>query len=222
MATDELTFRISGQPDFWEATKEVITANTTLLDTFELDANGEVVLKDWSPMVFDFFIKLLHYEDDELSEFFGEFEARVKDVWSIASFHEIFIRHAQAAEDDPETIELGWPTLRMRQWFRRWWEKKGEGFQGEFAPALTFLVMPAFYIGDAQTFMSVTYAWFLHTNGEPASSVRRVEMPSNSDQGGLGAIDTQHPLLSTSLFPSSKHYEESSLSSPSTWWISSR
>lgn len=199
MATKELTFRISGLPDFWaQATREVITANTTLLDTFHADASGEVVLHGWSPKVFDFMLKLLHHEDDELDEFLGEFEAEVEDVWSIASFHEKYIRQAELAGDDTETRELGQVTIRVRQWFRRWWEENGGGFRGELASNLTSLVMPAFYIGDAQTFMSVTHDCFLHTNGKQGPA-EKVKMPEESDQGGRNAIKTNHPLLGTLL-----------------------
>ncbi|KAG6362786.1 hypothetical protein INS49_007880 [Diaporthe citri] len=195
MATDELTFRISGLPDFWaQATREVINANTTLLDAFNANASGEVVLHGWTPKVFDFMMKLLHHEDDELNDFFDEFEAEVKDVWSIASFHEKFIQHAHAADEDSETHEPGHPTLRMRQWFRRWYEENGGGFRGASASDLTVLVMPAFYIGDAQAFMSVTHDWFLHVNGRQASS-ENVRMPEDFDQGGVGVITTNHPLF---------------------------
>ncbi|KAI7775553.1 hypothetical protein LA080_006702 [Diaporthe eres] len=195
MATDELTFRISGLPDFWaQATREVVTANTTLLDAFEANASGEVVLHGWSPKVFDFMMKLLHYEDDEVDEFFDEFEAEVKDVWSIASFHEKYVRQAEVADDDTETREPGQLTVRMRQWFRRWWAENGEGFRGKDAEYLMKLVMPAFYIGDAQTFMSVTHDCFLHTNSKQASSMN-AKMPEGPDKGGKNMIDTEHPLL---------------------------
>lgn len=198
MATEDLTFRISGLPDFWaQATREVVTANTTLLDIFRADASGEVVLEGWSPKVFDFMMKLLHYEDDELDEFFGEFEAEVKDVWSIASFHEKYVRQAELPDDNTETREPGQVTLRMRQWFRRWWEENGEGFRGRDAVYLMKLVMPAFHIGDAQTFMAVTHDCFLHTNSKQASSYN-AKMPEGPDKGGKNAIDTGHPLLGTS------------------------
>lgn len=198
MSTEELTFRIAGVPDFWaQATREVITAETTLLDTFHINARGEVVLHAWSPKVVDFFLKLLHNEDDELDDFFDEFEAEVKDVWSIASFHEKYIRHAEVSDDNTETREPGLPTQRVRRWFRGWWEENGEGFRGIAASDLVRLVMPAFYIGDAQTFMSVTHDCFLHTNREQASS-ENVKMPEDSDPGGIGAIDTRHPLLGKS------------------------
>lgn len=212
MATDELTFRISGLPDFWaEATKEVVTANTTLLDAFNANANGEVILHGWSPKVFDFMMKLLHYEDGELHAFFNEFEAEVKDVWSIASFHEKFIRHAHATDGGSETHESGRPTMRMRRWFRRWYHENGEGFRGALASDLTVLVMPAFYIGDARAFMSVTHDAFLHTNGRQAS-FENVEMPEESDQGGVGAIETNHPLLGmSSRLSRSKNNQESPL-----------
>lgn len=209
MGTEELTFRISGLPDFWaQAAKEVITANTTLLDTFQADASGEVVLHDWSPKIFDFMMKLLHHEDDELDEFLAEFEAEVKDVWSVACFHEKYIRQAELP-DDNETRELGQVTIRMRQWFRRWWEENGDGFRGELASNLTVLVMPAFYIGDAQTFMSVTHDWFLHTNGKQGPT-ELVKMPEESDEGGKNAINTKHPLLGTLPWHiPTKHYLES-------------
>lgn len=199
MATDELTFRISGVPDFWaKASREVITENTTLLDAFNANASGEVVLEGWCPKVFDFMMKLLHLEDDELDEFFDEFEAEVKDVWSIASFHEKYVRQAEVADDETETREPGMPTIRMRQWFRRWWDENGEGFRGPLAASdLMVLVMPAFYIGDAQTFMEVTHDCFLHTNSEQASS-KNARMPEDADKGGEKAIDTYHPLLGTS------------------------
>lgn len=199
MATEELTFRIDGVPDFWaQATREVVTEETTLLNTFHGDTNGEVVLHGWSPKIFDFFMKLLHHDNDELDEFFDEFEAEVKDVWSIASFHEKFVRQAQVTDDSSSEIqEPGRPTARVRQWFRRWWEQNGEGFRGASASDLMVLVMPAFHIGDAQTFMSVTHDCFLHTNREQASS-EKAKMPEGSDPGGILAIDTGHPLLGMS------------------------
>lgn len=199
MTTEELTFRIDGVPDFWaQATREVVTTETTLLDTFHVNASGEVILHGWSPKIFDFFMKLLHDEDDELDDFIDEFEAEVKDVWSIASFHEKFVSQAQVTDDDSsETHEPRRPTTRMRQWFRRWWEQNGEGFRGAAASDLMVLVMPAFHIGDAQTFMSVTHDCFLHTNREQASS-ESAKIPEGSDPGGIGAIDRGHPLLGMS------------------------
>lgn len=198
MASDELTFRISGMPEFYaQASREVITAETTLLDAFNADASGEIVLHDWSPKVFDFMMKLLHFEDDELGEIFDEFDAEVKDVWSITSFHEMYVRHAEVSDDDTETREPGEPTIRLRQWFRHWWEENGDSFRGEDAEYLMQLVMPAFYIGDAQTFMAVTHDCFLHTNGKQASSGNATR-PVDSDKGGKRAIDTGHPLLGES------------------------
>lgn len=194
MATKNLTFLISGHPDFWaKPSLEVITAETTLLDTFEPNTGGEVILEDWSPKIFDFMMKLLHEDDDDVKELFDEFEAEVKDVWSIASFHEKFIQHAHMGDDHSETQR---PTLRMRQWFRRWWDENSAGFRGPDAKNLKFLVMPAFYIGDAQTFMLVTHDWFLHVNGKQASEGSAT--PDDYDKGGEDAIETHHPLLGTS------------------------
>lgn len=193
MTTEELNFRIPGHPEFWPLAKEVVTTNTTLLDTFKVNANGEVVIYGWSPKVFDFFWKLLHYEDDKLDEFLNEFEAKVEDIWSIASFYEKFIKPAQTT-DDSEMNEPRRPTLRLRQWFSRWWEKNGGGFRGAFASELSVLVMPAFYIGDARTFMSVTHDWFLHTNSKQTLR-RHARMPDDSDEGGKGVIKNTHPLL---------------------------
>ncbi|KAK2611476.1 hypothetical protein N8I77_004812 [Diaporthe amygdali] len=194
MATDKLTVRISGLPHFWaEATKEVITTNTILLDVFKISANGEVILHDWSPKIIGFWMKILHYKDDELEKIFDEFEAEVKDIWSIASFHEKFVQRAQLACDCHEH-EPCFPTIRLRQWFRRWWEANDENFRGNTASELTSLVMPAFYIGDAQAFMSITYSCFLHANRKQISPENLVT-PSDSDKGGWGEIDTDHPLL---------------------------
>lgn len=199
MATEVLIFRIADVPDFRaHATREAITAETTLLDTFHVNASGEVVLHGWSPKVVDFFMNLLRLGDAELYGFFDEFEAEVKDVWSIASFHEKYVRHAEAANDNStETRRPGRPTQEMRRWFSRWWAENGEGFRGIAASDLVRLVMPAFYIGDAQTFMSVTHDCFLHTNREQASS-ENAKVPEGSDPGGIGAIDTWHPLLGKS------------------------
>lgn len=197
MAADEVTFRIPGFHDFWaQAPREAITANTTLLDAFDADAGGEIILHGWSSKVFNFFMKLLQCDDYELDDFLDEFEAEVKDVWSIASFHEKYIRQGEVADDDTETREPGQITLRMRQWFRRWWEDNGEDFRADDAGQLTTLVMPAFYIGDAQVFMSVTHDWFLHVSGKQAATEHAV-MPVDSDDGGTGVLDTQHPLLGT-------------------------
>lgn len=196
MATEELIFRIFGLRNFLvPADKEVIIANTTLLDTFGINAHGVIVLHDWSLGLLKFFMNLLHYEEDELKEYFDKFEAKVEDMWSIASFHEKFIQQSPVADDDLETSEPAWPTLRLRQWFCRWWKENGQGFRGERASDLSILVMPAFYIGDAETFASVTHAWFLHTNGKQAQLIRPLNMPLDSDQGGLDVINTRHPLL---------------------------
>lgn len=198
MATDKLTFRISGMPDFWaEATKEVITTNTTLLDEFKIDASGGVMLYGWSPKIIDFWMKILNYEDIELQDIFDEFEAEVKDIWSIASFHEKFIRRAQLACDCHEEHKPKFPTVTLRQWFRHWWEENDENFRGNIASDLTSLVIPAFYIGDAQAFMSITHSCFLHTNNQQAS-LGNARMPVASDEGGRDEIDTHHPLLGTS------------------------
>lgn len=200
MATEELIFRIFGVRGFLvPANKEVIIANTTLLDTFNIDAYGEVVLHEWSSDVVEFFMKLLHHEENELKEFFDEFEAKAEDVWSIASFHEKFIRQSPVADNDSKTNEPAWPTLRMRQWFCQWWKENGDDFRGQRASCLSLLVMPAFYIGDAETFASVTHAWFLHTNGKQAQLIRPLLMPLDSDQGGWDAINTKHPLLGKPL-----------------------
>lgn len=197
MATDEVTFRIPGSHDFWaQANREAIIANTTLLDAFNADASGEILLHGWSSKVFDFFMKLLQCDDHELDDFLDEFEAEVKDVWSIASFHEKYVRQAEVADDGTETCEPGQITLRMRQWFRRWWDDNGEGFRGADAEQLTTLVMPAFYIGDAQVFMSVTHDWFLHVSGKQAAAEHAL-MPVDSDDGGRHVLDTRHPLLGT-------------------------
>lgn len=200
MVTDDLSFRISGLSNFCaQASREVVTGNTTLLDEFNANASGEVVLHGWSPKIVDFFMKLLRYEDEELVEFLYKFEAEVKDVWSIASFHEKYVRQAEVDDDDDtETREPGQPTVRMRQWFRRWWEGERDRFRGVFASDLTVLVMPAFYIGDALTFMAVTHDCFLHTNSKQASS-SNARMPKESDAGGKDVIDTYHPLLGTFL-----------------------
>ena len=208
MATEELTFRISGLPSFRaQVPKEVITANTALLDTFGLNESGEIVLDGWSEKTFDFFMTLLVYGDDELDQFFNEFEANVAEVWSIASFHEKFIQHDQMTDNNFETNEPGQPTIRVRQWFRRWWEENGEGFRGESASDLTDLVMPAFHIHDAETFSSVTHAWFLHTDNKQAASINDVQMPFDSDQGGWGALNTNHPLLRKSLRLPSRDFQ---------------
>ncbi|KAL1871889.1 hypothetical protein Daus18300_004522 [Diaporthe australafricana] len=194
MAADNLTFLISGHPDFWAKTSlEVIAADTTLLDTFEPNASGEIILEDWEPRILDFWMRLLHEDDDEVEELFDEFEAEVKDVWYIASFHEMFIQHADMDDDRSETQEPGRPTLRMRQWFRRWWDENNAGFRVEAAMKLNYLVMPAFYIGDAQTFMSVTHDWFLHINGKQA--LEGSTTPDDYDRRGKDAIKTYHPLL---------------------------
>lgn len=206
MEADDLNFRISGLPDFWaQASREVVTENTTLLDAFGADAGGEVVLRGWSPKIFDFMMKLLHEEDDELDEFLDEFDIEVKDVWSIASFYEKYVRHGEAADDGAETREPGQPTTRLRLWFQRWWAQNREGFRGAAASDLMVLVMPAFYIGDAQTFMSVTHDCFLHTSGQQASS-ENARMPEDSDEGGKGVIKTDHPLLGMSLRLSPSRY----------------
>lgn len=202
MATEELIFRIFGLYEFLvPANKEVITANMTLLDTFGINARGESVLHEWSLNILEFFINILHYEEDELEEFFDKFEAKVEDVLSIASFHEKFIRQSPVADGDSKTTEPAWPTLRMQQWFCRWWKENGEGFLGKRASDLSILVMPAFYIGDAETFASVTHAWFLHTNGKQAQLIKPLTTPIDSDQGGSDAIDTRHPLLGKLLSP---------------------
>lgn len=199
MATEVLIFRIADVADFRaHATREAITAETTLLDTFHVNASGEVILHGWSPKVVDFFMNLLRLQNDELHAFFQEFEAEVRDVWSIASFHEKYVRQAEADDDNnSETRKPGRPTQRMRWWFNRWWGKNGEGFRGIAASDLVRLVMPAFYIGEARTFMSVTHDCFLHTNREQASS-ENAKVPEGCDLGGIGAIDTWHPLLGTS------------------------
>lgn len=198
MAKDELTFRIPGFHDFWaQASREAITANTTLLDAFDADAGGEILLHGWSSKVFEFFMKLLQCDDYALDDFLDEFEAEVKDIWSIASFHEKYVRQpAACGGDDTETSEPGRITLRMREWFRRWWDDNGEGFRGADAEQLTTLVMPAFYIGDAQVFMSVTHDWFLHVSGKQATTEHAI-MPVDSDYGGREVLDTRHPLLGT-------------------------
>lgn len=197
MAADKVTFRIPGYHDTWvQATRESIIANTALLDAFDADADGEILLHGWSSKVFEFFMKLLQCDDYELDDFLDEFEAEVKDVWSIASFHKEYVRQAEVRGDDTETGEPGQITLRMREWFRRWWDDNGEGFRGADAAQLTTLVMPAFYIGDAQVFMSVTHDWFLHVSGKQAAKEHAV-MPVDSDDGATGVLDAQHPLLGT-------------------------
>lgn len=197
MAADKVTFRIPGYHDTWfQATRESIIANTALLDAFDADADGEILLHGWSSKVFDFFMKLLQCDDYELDDFLDEFEAEVKDVWSIASFHKEYVRQAEEADDGTETREPRQITLRMREWFRRWWDDNGEGFRGADAAQLTTLVMPAFYIGDAQVFMSVTHDWFLHVSGKQAAK-EHAAMPVDSDDGATGVLDTQHPLLGT-------------------------
>lgn len=216
MTIEDLLFRLPGHGGKWILTKEVVANNTTLLDTYEIDKYEEIVVRDWSSKVFGFFMK-----DDKLKEFLDEFKAEPKDMWSLASFHEKFIQHAQVT-DDSEPNQPGRATLRLRQWLSSWWEENSDRFRGDLASQLPVLIVPAFYIGDARTFMSITHACFLHTNSKQALR-QHVGMPEDSDEGARGVIKSEHPLLGMSLLLLlSKRDQESLLAIWATWMVSLR
>ncbi|ROV90916.1 hypothetical protein VMCG_09987 [Cytospora schulzeri] len=198
MATNNLTLRIFDTPEFRAyAFKTVITEDTTLLDSHVVDVNGDIVFNGWSSTTI---ARLL--ADDEVDECLNAFEVTIPQLWSIASFYELYIRpkkdrdlvalqQAHATGDHPETEGASLPTLKLRRWFGGWWHDHALGIREKDSADLARIVMPAFYIGDPKVFMDITHDWVLHTTGRQSS----IAINDESDEGGKGTLAIHHPVL---------------------------
>lgn len=208
MATSDLTLRILDQLEFKAySSKAVIAENTTLLDSHDVDANGEIVLHGWSPKTINFWVTLLHSADDEAVKSLDTFGVTIHELWSIVSFYELYVRPKKdrdlVAGDRPGTETASLPTLKLRRWFSGWWFsgrwkenalENREADVGEFSR----MVIPAFYIGDAKVFLDLTHEWFLYTTGGQAA----IGVVDESDMGGYGTLAIHHPVMGKSFHDS--------------------
>lgn len=208
MATSDLTLRIFDQLEFKAySSKAVIAENTTLLDSHDVDANGEIILHGWSPKTINFWDTLLHSADDEAVKSLDTFGVTIHELWSIVSFYELYVRPKKdrdlVAGDRPGTEPASLPTLKLRRWFSGWWFsgrwkehalENREVDVGEFSR----MVIPAFYIGDARVFLDLTHEWFLYTTGRQAA----IGVIDESDVGGYGILAIHHPVMGKSFHDS--------------------